>query len=309
MKSPALFKEYIWLINTIRRAGKISLAEINRKWVDTDMSGGVEFARTTFNRHKDAIEDIFGIFIDCDRRDGHRYYIGNEEVLRDHSIQNWMLNTLSVNNIISESLSLQDRILLESVPSGDSMLTRVIDAMKSKRKIDVEYQRYGIDTPKHYVMAPYCIKLWKQRWYLLGYFYRIPTKETKGLDYFAIFSFDRMLSVSKTEEKFEIYPDFSADSYFNEYYGVLTDQNVAMQKVVIRAYEKERFYLRDLPLHHSQKEIVKGKDYSDFELNLRPTFDFTTQLVSIGAYVKVLEPQWLADEVCHIHRQACALYE
>lgn len=58
MKSPALFKEYIWLINTIRRAGKISLAEINRRWVCTDMSGGVEFARTTFNRHKDAIEDL-----------------------------------------------------------------------------------------------------------------------------------------------------------------------------------------------------------------------------------------------------------
>lgn len=309
MKSPALFKEYIWLINTIRRAGKISLAEINRRWVDTDMSGGVEFARTTFNRHKDAIEDIFGIFIDCDRRDGHRYYIGNEEVLRDHSIQNWMLNTLSVNNIISESLSLQDRILLESIPSGGTMLNKALVAMKNKRKIAIEYQRYGIDTPKHYTMAPYCIKLWKQRWYLLGHFYRKATKESREQDYFAIFSFDRMISLSVTEEKFEIHPDFSADSYFNEYYGVLTDQNVAMQKAVIRAYEKERFYLRDLPLHHSQKEIVKGDNYSDFELHLRPTFDFTTQLVSIGAYIKVIEPQWLADEVCHIHRQACALYE
>lgn len=143
MKSPALFKEYIWLINTIRRAGKISLAEINRRWVNTEMSGGVEFARTTFNHHKDAIQDIFGIFIDCDRRDGHRYYIGNEEVLRDNSIQNWMLSTLSVNNIISESLLLQDRILLESVPSGDAKLNLAIDAMKSKRKIMVEYKRYG----------------------------------------------------------------------------------------------------------------------------------------------------------------------
>ena len=61
MTTPVLFKEYIWLVNTIYRARHITLDEINRKWVQTDMSGGVEIARSTFGRHKDAIEDIFGI--------------------------------------------------------------------------------------------------------------------------------------------------------------------------------------------------------------------------------------------------------
>lgn len=63
MKIPALFKEYIWLVRTIYRARRISLVELNERWVETDMSGGVEMARTTFNRHKDAIQDIFGIYI------------------------------------------------------------------------------------------------------------------------------------------------------------------------------------------------------------------------------------------------------
>ena len=56
MNIPTKFKEYIWLVSTIRRAGKISLAEINELWVKTEMSGGTELARATFNRHKDAIE-------------------------------------------------------------------------------------------------------------------------------------------------------------------------------------------------------------------------------------------------------------
>lgn len=55
MKIPTLFKEYIWLIETIHQAGKITFAEINEKWCRTEESGGVEFARTTFNRHRDAI--------------------------------------------------------------------------------------------------------------------------------------------------------------------------------------------------------------------------------------------------------------
>lgn len=59
MKAYDVFKEYIWLVNTIRKAQKITLTEINKKWRGTDMSGGLEFARATFNRHKDAIQDLF----------------------------------------------------------------------------------------------------------------------------------------------------------------------------------------------------------------------------------------------------------
>ena len=99
MKTPALFKEYIWLVNTIHSAKRISFAEINEKWLRTEMSEGISLSRTTFNRHKDAIEDIFGIYIDCDRKDGYRYFIGNEAVLHEDSVQNWMLSTLTVNNL------------------------------------------------------------------------------------------------------------------------------------------------------------------------------------------------------------------
>ena len=67
MTTPTLFKEYIWLVNTIYQARKITLNDINQKWMKTEMSGGVELARSTFNRHKAAIEDIFGIYIECDR--------------------------------------------------------------------------------------------------------------------------------------------------------------------------------------------------------------------------------------------------
>jgi hypothetical protein len=91
MKVPAKFKEYIWLVNTIRKYKRITFAEINEKWLETEMSEGVELARSTFNRHKDAIEDIFGIYIDCDRNNGYKYYIGNANVLHEDSVQNWML--------------------------------------------------------------------------------------------------------------------------------------------------------------------------------------------------------------------------
>lgn len=106
------------------------------------MSGGVELARSTFNRHKDAIEDIFDIIIDCDRRDGYRYYIANEEVLYNDSVQNWMISTMSVSNVLSENLSLRNRILLENVPSGGDNLQLIIKAMKENSWLLVDYKSY-----------------------------------------------------------------------------------------------------------------------------------------------------------------------
>ena len=309
MTIPALFKEYIWLVNTIREANGITFAEINDKWLDTEMSDGVELARSTFARHKDAIEDIFGIYIDCDRQNGYKYYVGNEEVLSEDSVQNWMLNTLKVNNIISESMSLQDRILLQPVPAEGDFLTKVIEAMKRNVKITIEYRKYGDEQPKNLTFEPYCIKLFKQRWYVLGHFHRDATDDMPESDYCGVCSFDRILSMTLTEEKFQMDPDFNAQAYFEKCYGVLVNDATEVERIVIRAYGYERFYLRDLPLHKSQKEIDQGENYTDFEFFMRPTIDLSYHLLSSSDHIKVLEPKWLADEIYDMHLQASLLYE
>ena len=143
MKSYAIFQQYIWLVNIIHKFGNLTLAEINHHWLDTDMSEGLPIARSTFNRHRDAILDMFGVIIECDKQDGFRYYIYNAEVLQEDSIQNWMFSTLSVNSILSESKGVYDRILLEQIPSDGDNLHKFIDAMKRGVRIEVSYRKYG----------------------------------------------------------------------------------------------------------------------------------------------------------------------
>ena len=311
MRVPALFKEYIWLVNTIRKAGDdgITFAEINKKWLETELSEGVELARSTFNRHKDAIEDIFGLIIDCNRLNGYRYFISNEEVLGEDSIQNWMLNTLTVNSIIGEALTLQDRILLQPAPVEGNYLKMVIEAMKKNVKLAVDYRKYGDEEPRHLTFEPYCIKLFKQRWYILGHFHRNAIADRPEVGYFGVFSFDRILNMSLTDDKFQMDPSFNAQAYFEECFGVLVNDDTVAQRIVIRVFGDERFYVRDLPIHKSQREIGQGEDYTDFELFMRPTIDLSTHFVSRSFLIKVLEPQWLADEIHHMHMQAVLMYE
>lgn len=301
MTTPGQFKEYIWLVNTIYKARKISLKDINEQWLQTEMSEGVEINRTTFYRHRCAIEDIFGVYIDCDRKAGNKYFIGNREVLHEDSVQNWMLTTLSVSNLLSESMSLNDRILLESVPSGGGMLETVIKAMKESRKLSFSYQKYGKQQPDaDREVSPYCVKFFRQRWYVLG---PIANGEMR------LFSLDRMGDVTLQKEKFKMDKNFDAIAYFSESYGVMVDHRVSTERIVLRAYGLEPYYLRDLPLHHSQREIRTTDEYCDFELRLKPTSDFKGKLLQRAEWIEVLEPQSLIDDIIALHQRSINRYK
>ena len=303
MKSYALFQQYIWLVNTIHRYKKLTLEEINQHWLDTDMSEGVSIARSTFNRHRDAILDMFGVIIECDRKDGFRYYIYNSEVLEEDTIQNWMLSTLSVNSILSESKGVSDRILLEQIPSNGDNLNKIIDAMKRSVLVEVEYRKYGSNgSVSTMTLEPYFVKLFNKRWYVL-------VKFTDPEGKFFTLALDRIVSLKVLEDKYVYNKDFDPSGWYRYCYGIVRDDDVQVEKVIIRAFGKEANYLRDLPLHHSQKEIAQGEGYSDFEMVLSPTADFWSPLMARGATIKVLHPQWLADEIKRLHLEAAKQYE
>lgn len=74
-----LFNRYIWLVDTIYQVGKITFEEINERWVCSEMSGGEEIPLRTFHNHRKAIEELFDINIECNKRGGYYYYIENQD--------------------------------------------------------------------------------------------------------------------------------------------------------------------------------------------------------------------------------------
>ena len=264
MKEPVKFSQQVWLLNTIYREKAISLAEINRQWIHTEMSGGVEMTRHTFIRHKKAIEETFGIDIECNRKT-NCYFISNPRALRDDSIQQWMLSTLTVSNIVCESLSLQDSILLENIPVESSLLETIINAMKQKRRISFFYQKYNDPQPTERLVTPCCIKLFHQRWYVIDYNQQTTPRPFKP------YAFDRISQVRLTDQSFELPSDFCAEEIFTDSFGIFIGDVEKPQRIVIRAFDNERFYIRDLPLHHSQEVLKEEKNYTDYKYFIRPS--------------------------------------
>lgn len=296
-----LFNRYIWLVDTIYRAGKITLEEINRRWVQTDMSGGEKIPDRTFHNHRIAIEEMFGINIECDRRNGYVYYIQDADELKDGTVRNWLLNTFTVNNLINESRSIQSRIVFEEIPSGRKYLAPVIEAMKKNLWLDITYQSFKKDKPATFRIAPYCVKVFRQRWYVVAY-----------NDYYRkimIYALDRILSLEPATETFD-YPDtFDSRFYFKYSFGIIVDEEIPVETVRLQVFNEKVKYLRSLPLHASQKEITTESSYSIFEYTLRPTYDFVQEILSNASQMEIVAPDWLREQMKNIIKQIKRRYK
>ena len=294
-------KKYVWLVETIYKAKKISLKEINSKWIETDLSEGLEIPRRTFHTWRNEVEDLFGIEIQCDKTDGDRYFIEDRDKLKNNSLQSWLLNTMSVNNMLLENKTLSDRILLENIPSGQDYLSIVTDAMKKSKVLEITYKGYWSEHEHTFPVAPYCVKLFRQRWYLVG--------NSVYEDKIRIYSLDRVLNASLTEERFKYPKDFSPEVYFQDCFGVIRDDETEVETVKLKVNADQSNYLRSLPLHPSQEEIETSDDYSIFTLRVRPTFDFYQELLKNGETLEVLEPTWLRKDFKDIVKRMAALYK
>ncbi len=289
-------QKYTWLIETIRRSGRISHKDLADRWQrNTDMSNGHPLHRATFNRWRDAIFNQFGIIISCQRVGGYLYYIENPEDIDEDALKKWMLDSFAVGNLIGENLALKGRIVLEEIPSGREHLTAVLEAMKNNSVIKITYHPFHKNRSYTFPIEPYCVKLFDGRWYVLAH----------NIDYddMRLYSLDRIEAIETLDKSFELPRDFDAEEFFSTAYGIVIGNGCNPQRIVIRANEDHKHYLKSLPLHHSQKLIEDHGDYADFELYLAPTYDFIMRLLHSGAMLEVISPaslrltmkNWIAD--------------
>lgn len=287
--SKNLLNKYVWLVETIYKAKSISLDEINKLWLEEDMSEGAEIPRKTFNTWKNQVEELFGININCERKGGYHYYIENANDIKNGGLRSWLLSTISVSNLLIDNKNLSDRIILEHVPSGNEHLERILVAIKNSKVLEITYQRFEDETAQTLRVAPYCVKLFRQRWYMVAK--RLADNKIR------IYSLDRIHKIEETSDTFAYPDDFNPKAYFDGCFGIIHVKDIPIEKVVLRVDADQANYMRALPLHESQKEVERTPNYSIFTLKIRPTFDFIQELLWNGAAVEVVEPQWLRTEM------------
>ena len=185
---------------------------------------------------------------------------------------------------------MKDRILLEEIPSGQEYLDDIIEAMKQCQSINKTNQSYWRAKSNNFNVEPYCVKLFKQRWYLVAR----STYNNKVM----IYSLDRILTLDiLTDEKFKMPDSFNPTEFFREYYGVIVDEEQTVEKVTFKFTSAQANYLRSLPMQYSQQEIERTSEFSIFQIVIKPTNDFLQEILKNGEDIEVLEPLWLRNKM------------
>ncbi len=293
------FNRYVWLLDTIRRAGHISLEDISRKWELSSLNdSGEPLPERTFHNHRAAILDTFGIEIANNRSLG--YYISDKN--DDDALKQWMLESLSLNNLLNESKSIQGQILFERTPSNSTYVTDIIEAMKEHHPIRMTYQSFHRDLSNTFTSKPYCLKLFKQRWYMLALSEAYSTPR--------IYALDRILGVKiLTEKTYHIPADFDAEGLFADHFGIIIADGTTLETINLKVDADQVKYFESLPLHHTQTPIETTEAYTIYRYRIVPTYDFRQELLSKGPSIEVLSPQWLRNQIKNDHKQALEKYE
>lgn len=292
-----LLSRYIWLVDTIRRRGSITRRELDEAWKQSIYSDGNPLPRRTFYNYRAAVEELFNITIGFNPSD-NTYHIAEDP--SSEGITDWLLNSVAMTNMLSDSRDVADKIFLEEVPSAREHLPSMVSALKEGRTVEMDYQPYTRQNPSRgIVLHPYFLKIFRQRWYVTGL--------NVADDRVKTYALDRIVSMRVTGDTYTIPDYFDAPAYFRDSFGIIFNRG-EVKEVILRVDARQAKYFRALPLHHSQQETVSD-GYSLFSYRLKLSEDFVQEILSHGPSVTVVRPAELRAIVTTSLRATLDNYE
>ena len=254
-------------------------------------------SKRTFKRDTEDILSLYSIEIKYNFTD-KVYYIEDEgnPIKSDRLLE--AFDTLYVLNMTED---LSNYIHLERIrPKGTDNLYGLIHAIKNKLQIKFKYEKYWEDTITNRLVEPYCLKEFKNRWYLIA-------KDSNG-KYPKTFALDRMTDLEITNIRFSVPASFDMNELFRYCYGIITPTDQQPEEVVLSFDPDQGKYIKSLPLHETQEILVDTEDELRTKLKVYITHDFIMELLSYSNNVKVLQPKSLALKIKEAFEKAWKQY-
>lgn len=289
MSKKQFLKRYSLIINKLRKKAS-SFEEIQKYLAEQSINDeeNYEISIRTFQREIKEIASTHGIEITYNRPQGVYEIVhdGNED--RNERL----MESFEIIDALKISTNLSNHLILEKrKPLGTNNMNYLIHSIKNRNEISFSYSKYWteklVDTQRK--VQPLALKEARYRWYLVAKDLKDHRIKTFGLD--------RITNLEITNSKFEMPKNFNLEEIFHYSFGIINEDNKEPQKIILSFSFDQGKYIKSLPLHHSQEELINDEKEYRIKLLLHPTYDFVMELLSIGAEVKVLEPESLKKEM------------
>ena len=240
-------KFYSWLISLLERR-RLTYEEIANEWRDANANPeGEELQLRTFHCYRKSIESQLGICVECSgKADGYRYYLKKDLVECD-DVTEWMLSSMRLASL-GNLLQYHNKVILDKPPYHSEYLDDILGAIDKQYLLKFLYTTaYGEE--KDMVLQPAFVRLFKQRWYVIG---------VKADDTFAdekkrvrYLPFDRISYMKVICEKHPLSAKMkrflTPDRYYEDCFGIYKMDNIEPEKIRIRAFYPEYNYIEEVP--------------------------------------------------------------
>lgn len=300
MSKQEYIARYLLIINYLKR-GKASWKDIlNHLETQSEIADyNYVISQRTFQRDISEIRTIWNCDIQNNKSTGY-YFIADDE---EHNNENThLLDSFNLFNALSLTNNYSNYIQFESrVPKGTEHLHGLLHAIKNKLVIEIEYHKFYEESPEKVIVNPFLIKQFKGRWYLLC----LKTEINKIRTY----ALDRILGLDIKKKKFTVSKELDLVNYFKNCFGIITPNNTKPERVVFSFNNEQANYIKNYPLHLSQRIIKEANDKTTFEISVYVTYDLIMELLSYGEEIQIVSPKGLIKEILNIYTVSVNKYK
>lgn len=192
----------------------------------------------------------------------------------------------------------------DSMPNlkGLELLNPLYNYIANKQTLRIMYQSFNAKEANEYILYPYLLKEYRNRWFLFG-----SVKKDLVLYNLAL---DRMVSIEPIEEPFCENPKFDREKFFDDVIGVSKNIDNRPRAIKFWASREQSKYIQTKPLHHSQQLIRENKDGSCiFQISVVINFELYSVLMSYGPGVRVISPRYAMSYMKDKTKEMADIYE
>ena len=193
----------------------------------------------------------------------------------------------------------------DNVPNlkGLKLLNPLYNYIAQRQSLRIMYQPFSARKPQQYVVFPYLLKEFRNRWFLF-------CSRATDLLMFNL-ALDRIVSVEPIDVPYRDNPQFDSEHFFDNVIGVTKNIGNRPQHITFRATREQSHYIATKPVHPSQKLVSCNPNDGSciFSIDVVINIEMYSIMMSFGPGVKLLSPRQAVTFMAKKLRQAAAQYD
>ncbi len=171
---------------------------------------------------------------------------------------------------------------------GLRLLNPLYNYIATKQTLRIMYQSFNATEPTEFVIFPYLLKEFRNRWFVFG-------SRASDMLLFNL-SLDRIISIEPCNTPFKENQDFDSEHFFDDVIGVSKNIKATPRKVKFWVSKEQSKYVMTKPMHPSQKLVRTNEDGSCvFHINVVINFEMFSVFMSYGPGVRITYPRYAVN--------------